>query len=68
MIDRYKKNTYIQNKGQCKDKSMSQKVHIFSCTAMIVKHLTLTFRFILTYCQLIQFTVRSFALCLPSDQ
>ena len=31
---------YLQNKGQCEDKSASQTIHIFSCTTMIVKHFT----------------------------
>ena len=35
------KNTHIKSKGQCKDKiSVSKRTHIFSCTAMIAKHLT----------------------------
>ena len=36
-----KKNVHIKSKGQCKDKiSVSKRIHIFSCTAMIAKHLT----------------------------
>ena len=39
MTERYKK--YIKSKGQCKDKiSVSKRIHIFSCTTMIAKHLT----------------------------
>ena len=35
------KNTHIKSKGQCKDKiSVSKRIHIFSCTTMIAKHLT----------------------------
>ena len=35
------KNTNIKSKGQCKDKiSVSKRIHIFSCTTMIAKHLT----------------------------
>ena len=34
------KNTHIKSTGQCKEKKVSQKIHIFSCTAMIAKHLT----------------------------
>ena len=49
MTERYKK--YIKSKGQCKDKiSVSKRIHIFSCTTMIAKHLTQTF--ILTCCRL----------------
>ena len=51
MTEGYKKNTYIKSKGQCKDKiSVSKRIHIFSCTIMIAKHLTKTF--ILTCCRL----------------
>ena len=36
-----KKNTHIKSKDQCKDKiSVSKRIHIFSCTTMIAKHLT----------------------------
>ena len=42
--------TYIQNKGQSKNKSMSPRIHAFSCTAMIAKHPKQTF--ILTCSQL----------------
>ena len=48
--DRYKKNTYIQIKGQCKDRSTPQKNHISSCTVMIPKQVTL--KFTLTCCRL----------------
>ena len=54
MTERYKK--YIKSKGHCKDKIIvSKRVHIFSCTTMIAKHLTSTFistccRLILIYC------------------
>ena len=41
--DRYKKNIYIQIKGQCKDRSTPQKNHISSCTVMIPKQVTLKF-------------------------
>ena len=35
------KNTNIKCKGQYKDKiSVSKRIHIFSCTTMIAKHLT----------------------------
>ena len=42
------KNYYekLQNKSQCKQAEVNQrhkKMHIFSCTTMIAKHLTLTF-------------------------
>ena len=51
MTERYKKNTHIKSKGQCKDKiSVSKRIHIVSCATMIAKHLTQTF--ILTYCRL----------------
>ena len=40
---------YVQNKGKCKDKSISQKNHIFSCIIMLLKQPTLTF--MLIYCQ-----------------
>ena len=33
------KNTHIKSKDQCKDKCL-KKISIFSCTAMIAKHLT----------------------------
>ena len=51
MAERYKKNTPIKSKGQCKDKiSVSKRTRIFSCTTMIAKYLTQTF--ILTCCRL----------------
>ena len=65
-----RKNTHTEGKGHCKDKiSVSKRIHIFSCTAMIAKHLTQTFT--LTCCQLtliycpyfsIMFTIRSMIL------
>ena len=36
---RYKK--YLQNKGHGKDKSVSHKIHIFSCMMMFAKHVAL---------------------------
>ena len=30
---------YLQNKSQYKDKSISHKIHIFSCIIMLVKHI-----------------------------
>ena len=50
MTERYKKYSK-KSKGQFKDKlSASKRIHIFSCTKMIAKHLTQTF--ILTCCRL----------------
>ena len=40
MTERYKKNTHIKSKGQCKDKiSVSKRIHIVSCATMIAKTL-----------------------------
>ena len=55
---------YLQNKGQCEDKSTSQTIHIFSCTTMIVKHFTS----VLTCCRLTLIYCRGIAFWLPSDQ
>ena len=55
---------YLQNKGQCEDKSTSQTIHIFSCTTMIVKHFTS----VLTCCRLTLIYCRGVAFWLPSDQ
>ena len=53
---------YLQNEGQCEDKSTSQTIHIFSCTTVIVKHFTS----VLTCCRLT--LLPGVAFWLPSDQ
>ena len=56
LVTEVQKNTHIKSKGQCKDKiSVSKRIHIFSCTTMIAKHLIQTFilpcyRLSLIYC------------------
>ena len=39
LTDGYKKNTHIKSKGQCKNRYVSQKIHIFFCTTVITKYL-----------------------------
>ena len=38
--------SYLQNKDQCKDKSIPHSIHIFPFILMVAKHLTLTFMMI----------------------